>query len=93
MLVGQPTIGPFVGVVDVAQVGSELAAGMLASEHQQPGRLARRTLEQPAAATHVDRDPGGVDDDAPQVTGQRRPQHVVRVQRHAAARLATEGVQ
>ena len=88
MLVGVSAVGPFVGVVDVAQLGGEFAAGMLATQGQQSGGLTRWALEQSTPAAEVDRHPGGVDDDPTDVAGECCSEYVVGVQDHPVAGFA-----
>ena len=66
---------------------------MLAPHEQEPSRLPGSTGEQSLPATHVDDDAGGIDDHPADVTRQRRPQLVVRVECDAVGRLATYVVQ
>jgi hypothetical protein len=88
LLVGGAAVVPALGVVDVAEVGRQLASGMLAPGDQQTHGLSGRADEQPLTAPEIDRDTGGVDDDPPDVAGERRSQDVVGVQDDAVARLA-----
>ena len=56
-LIGDTTVGPFVGVIDLTPLGLEIAARMLAVPDQQQCSLTCRTVEQSLPATLIDDDP------------------------------------